>query len=398
MKPLTTLDLFAGAGGITEGFRQAGFSCVFANDFNPNAVATFRLNHPATDATCGPVEEQDPRSVRRRLGLKKGELDCLVGGPPCQGFSIYAPDRILDDPRNSMFRHYLRFVDEFAPKTILIENVPGMLSLGGGKVVETILRELAHRGYRTECRILLAAHFGVPQTRFRLIFLASLEPGLKHPEPTHYFEARANFTGGATLTDRLGPLDSLRLRSAATLRDAIADLPAIGAGGGSDEAEYPSDHRRSPFAESLRMGADTLFNHTCNKLSQINLDRLMHIPPGGAWTDIPEALLPAGMRRARRSDHTKRYGRLHWDSLACTMLTKCDPHWGAVFHPEQARTFSVRETARIQSFPDTYRFLGTRGSQYEQVGNAVPVLLARALAAEIRNHLNRKACRAAPGR
>jgi DNA (cytosine-5)-methyltransferase 1 len=388
MTTLRTIDLFAGAGGITEGFRQAGFDCLYANDFNERAVETFKLNHPGAVAACGPIESQDPVRIRSDLGLTKGELDCLVGGPPCQGFSIYAPERVLDDPRNSMFRHYLRFVDEFAPKTLLIENVPGMLSLGKGRVVETILAELSDRGYKTTCKILLAAHYGVPQTRFRLIFLASLSTPIAHPEPTHYHEARANFTGGSTLTYRLGPLDSLLLRPAVTLREAIGDLPALSAGGGDEVSRYGRSRRLGDYAAAMREGSELLFNHTCNKLSPINLERLRHIPPGGAWTEIPFELLPAGMKKARRSDHTKRYGRLAWDSLACTMLTKCDPHWGAVFHPEQERAFSVREAARIQSFPDRYRFLGSKGSQYEQVGNAVPVLLAKSLAETIRKHLN----------
>jgi DNA (cytosine-5)-methyltransferase 1 len=388
MGEFKTIDLFAGAGGITEGFRQAGAQCLFANDFNESAVETFKLNHPGTKAACGPIEDQDPRKIRAELGIGKGELDCLLGGPPCQGFSIYAPDRIIDDPRNSMFRHYLRFVDEFAPKTILIENVPGMLSLGGGRVVETILKELTTRGYKTACRILLAAHFGVPQNRFRLIFLASREHGLVHPEPTHFHDARTNFTGGATLTTRLQPLDALMLKPAVTLRDAISDLPPIPAGGGEEISHYPTRTSLSAYATALRDDAGPLFNHTANKLSPINLERLRHIPPGGAWTDIPFDLLPAGMQKARRSDHTKRYGRLAWDSLACTMLTKCDPHWGAVFHPDQPRAFSVREAARIQSFPDHFRFLGTKGSQYEQVGNAVPVFLAKAIAEEMKRHLN----------
>ncbi|MBC8095856.1 MAG: DNA cytosine methyltransferase [Akkermansiaceae bacterium] len=390
MDHFNTIDLFAGAGGITEGFRQAGFNCLFANDFNANAVETFKLNHPETWATCGPIEEQDPACVRQKLGIRKGELDCMLGGPPCQGFSIYAPDRILDDPRNSMFRHYLRFVDEFAPKSLLIENVPGMLSLGGGRVVETILRELTNRGYKTTCRILLAAHYGVPQNRFRLIFLASLSPGLIHPEPSHFHEARANFSGGTTLTTRLKPLDALMLEPAVTLRDAISDLPAIKAGGGEEVATYGRKSKLSKFASELRKDSECLYNHTANKLSPINLERLGHIPPGGAWTDIPFELLPAGMKKARRSDHTKRYGRLEWDSLACTMLTKCDPHWGAVFHPDQQRAFSVREAARIQSFPDNYRFIGNKGSQFEQVGNAVPVLLARSIAETMKAHLKAK--------
>jgi len=388
MSQFSTIDLFAGAGGITEGFREAGFNCLFANDFNPSAVETFKHNHPETWSSCGPIESQDPSAIRNKLGIHKGDLDCMLGGPPCQGFSIYAPDRIIDDPRNSMFRHYLRFVDEFAPKNLLIENVPGMLSLGGGRVVETILRELTTRGYKTQCRILLAAHYGVPQNRFRLIFLASTAPGLFHPEPSHFHEARTNFTGGATLTTRLQPLDALILKPATTLRDAISDLPAIEAGGGEEQMTYGSNRHCSEYAKKLRQGAEHVYNHTANKLSPINLQRLSHIPPGGAWTDIPFELLPAGMKKARRSDHTKRYGRLEWDSLACTMLTKCDPHWGAVFHPDQQRTFSVRESARIQSFPDRYRFLGNKGSQFEQVGNAVPVLLAKAIAEAMKAHLS----------
>jgi DNA (cytosine-5)-methyltransferase 1 len=172
-----------------------------------------------------------------------------------------------------------------------------------------------------------------------------------------------------------------------TLRDAISDLPPIEAGGGAEIQSYEKKRRLSQYAISLREGSELLFNHTANRLAPINLERLQHIPPGGAWTDIPFELLPAGMKKARKSDHTKRYGRLEWDSLACTMLTKCDPHWGAVYHPDQQRTFSVRETARIQSFPDRYRFLGNKGSQFEQVGNAVPVLLARAIAEAMKSHL-----------
>jgi DNA (cytosine-5)-methyltransferase 1 len=287
-----------------------------------------------------------------------------------------------------MFRHYLRFVDEIAPQTILLENVPGMLSLAGGKVCETILNELEIRGYKTSVRILLAAHYGVPQTRWRLIFLASQRSGLTHPEPTHFYESRANFTGGATLATRLRPLDALTLRPAVVLRDAIADLPELGPGEGEEVSTYGGKMPNSEFAKTLRGGMRRLLNHTANRISRINLERLRYIPPGGSWTDIPHDLLPAGMKRARRSDHTKRYGRLTWDSLATTVLTKCDPHWGAVFHPDQSRTFTVREAARIQSFPDHYRFLGPRVSQYEQVGNAVPVLLARAIAEMARDHLN----------
>lgn len=387
MRNLKTIDLFAGAGGITEGFRQAGASCVFANDFNPYACETFRHNHPGVEMVCGAIQDLDAKAIRKSLSMRKGELDVLVGGPPCQGFSINAPERFLEDPRNSLFKHYLRFVDEFAPKTFLFENVPGMLSLGGGGIFDTIISQMRERGYRVSARILLAAHYGVPQVRWRMIILGSrLEEAPKHPEPTHYYDCRPNFKGGATIATRLVPLDQLRLKPAVTLADAISDLPHVEAGGGAEAMTY-SKTANSGYGKLMCNGSKVLHNHTANRLSKINFDRLAHIPPGSAWTSIPHDLLPAGMKKARTSDHTMRYGRLSWESLAGTMMTKCDPHWGAVFHPQQERTFTVRETARIQSFPDTYRFLGPRAAQYEQVGNAVPVLMAKAIAVSLGEHL-----------
>jgi len=389
MSNLRTIDLFAGAGGITEGFRQAGADCLFANDFNPHACETFRMNHPGVDMVCGPIQDLNTNKIRKALSLEKGELDVLVGGPPCQGFSINAPERFTEDPRNSLFKHYLRFVDEFAPKAFMFENVPGMLSLGGGKIFDTIIGQMQERGYRTSARILLSAHYGVPQVRWRMIILgSSIGNAPRHPEPTHFYTCRPNFKGGATIATRLIPLDEIRLNPAVTLRHAISDLPSLKAGDGGEVSEYTKTLPTSAFAKSMREGSDKLYNHTANRLSTINLERLSHITPGNAWTSIPRELLPEGMKKARASDHTMRYGRLTWDSLAGTMMTKCDPHWGAVFHPVQDRTFSVRECARIQSFPDSYHFLGPRVAQFEQVGNAVPVLMARAIALALEDYLS----------
>jgi DNA (cytosine-5)-methyltransferase 1 len=388
MKQIKTIDLFAGAGGITEGFRQAGAACIFANDFNPHACDTFHHNHPNVEVACGAIQDLKPREIRKGTGLEKGELDILVGGPPCQGFSINAPERFLEDPRNSLFKHYLHFVDEFAPKTFLFENVPGMLSLGGGQVFDTIIGQMQERGYRTSAKILLAAHYGVPQVRWRMIILGSrIGDAPPNPEPTHFYNGRPNFRGGATIATRLVPLDEYRLNPAVTLADAISDLPMVQAGGGDEVSGYGRKKRLSRYASRMREGSDQLFNHTANGLSKINLERLKHIAAGEAWTAIPFDLLPAGMQKARTSDHTMRYGRLRWTALAGTMMTKCDPHWGAVFHPEQLRTFTVREAARIQSFPDSYRFLGPRVAQYEQVGNAVPVLMAKAIAESLIGYL-----------
>jgi DNA (cytosine-5)-methyltransferase 1 len=137
----------------------------------------------------------------------------------------------------------------------------------------------------------------------------------------------------------------------------------------------------------MRNGTEVTYNHYAAKLSKQNAERMKYVKPGGSWRDIPHELLPKGMQRARKTDHTKRYGRLRNDGLSGTMLTKCDPHWGTVFLPDQDRTLTVREAARFQSFPDTYKFLGSRVSQYEQVGNAVPVLMAKAIAVRLQAHI-----------
>lgn len=126
LRVLTSIDLFCGAGGLTEGFREGGFHCLYGNDFNSSAIETFELNHPAAWTDFRPIEQVEPKTVRRKLGLKKSELSVLNGGPPCQGFSINAPERFLEDPRNILFKHYLRFLDEFEPQTLVFENVPGM--------------------------------------------------------------------------------------------------------------------------------------------------------------------------------------------------------------------------------------------------------------------------------
>ena len=158
------------------------------------------------------------------------------------------------------------------------------------------------------------------------------------------------------------------------MADALSGRPRLSMGQGGEVVEYAPDPM-SEYAQSLRNPAGHTFNHFAARLSKKNVERMKHVGPGGSWRDIPRELLPPGMQRARTSDHTKRYGRLKADELAGTVMTKCDPHWGAVFLPDQDRTLTVREAARLQSFPDAYRFCGSRASQYRQVGNAVPVLL-----------------------
>jgi len=326
-----------------------------------------------------------PEEIRRQLRLEKGELDVLVGGPPCQGFSINAPDRFLSDPRNKLFKDYVRFLEEFEPKAFLFENVPGLLSLGDGKVLDRILDEFVRLDYHVTVRILFAAHYGVPQERWRLILLGSRFGEIAHPEPAYFAKGRANFRS-AGLIFQLTDSDLAILPPAVTVGEAISDLPRLAMGEGAEMIGYTSP-AESEYALSMRNPAGVTFNHYAAKLSKQNAERMKHVKPGGSWRDIPHDLLPKGMQRARKSDHTKRYGRLRNDGLASTVLTKCDPHWGTVFLPDQNRSLTVREAARFQSFPDSYEFKGSRVSQYEQVGNAVPVLMAKAIAGSMRTHL-----------
>ncbi len=371
---------------MTEGFRQAGYSCLYGNDCMKGAIETFAANHPDAWADARQISEIDPASVRKRLGLQRGELDVLVGGPPCQGFSINAPERFLNDPRNKMFKDYARFVEEFDPETIVFENVPGLLSLGDGRVFRQITSEFQRLGYHVTSKVLCAAHYGVPQERWRLIILGSRLSRIGLLPPTHYATVRANFRGGGTMTYQVSPTDRDRLLPEVTVGDAIGDLPRLGIGEGGEVVSYALEPT-SAFAKQMRNPRGVTFNHFAARLSPQNIERMKYVRPGGSWRDIPDRLLPGGMRHARRSDHTKRYGRLRTDGLAGTVMTKCDPHWGTVFLPDQERTLTVREAARFQTFPDAYRFHGPRVSQYRQVGNAVPVLLAKVIALQIRTHL-----------
>ncbi|MEY8232668.1 DNA cytosine methyltransferase [Oscillospiraceae bacterium 50-16] len=387
---LTMLDLFAGAGGLSEGLSEAGFHSLFASEIVPVYANTYKLNHPGAKVFTADIRSLDAGEVLSDLGLERGQLDLLAGGPPCQGFSINAPVRSVLDQRNHLFKEYLRFVDIFAPRAVLIENVPGLVSFEHGATLHAILDALAQLGYGADVRILGAAYYGVPQMRWRTIILGlrgKILPSVAFPEPIYHAPIRPNFTttfDGQMLVKLPAPEVSAAFT---TVREAIGDLPPLMCGErGEDAKEYISE----PFCDyqrRLRIGSPGVYNHEAPRLSKINLERLKHIKPGGNWTDIPDDLLPKGMKRANRGDHTKRYGRVTADGLASTILTKCDPHWGAYFHYEQERSFTVREAARIQSFPDHYIFIGTMAEQFAQVGNAVPPLLAEAVGLTIKSIL-----------
>ncbi len=358
----TVADLFSGAGGLSEGFQQAGFRTVAGQDLFAAAGRTFTHAHPGARFVGGSIQDVSAAQLLEGSGVGPGELDVLVGGPPCQGYSYYNHGRGEHDPRAGLFREYLRIVEGLRPRWLVMENVAGITSVADGAVVREIRQGMQALGYRVAMALLRAENYGVPQERRRMFFLATREDRpILFPLPTHGTVAGVPFT---------------------TIRDAIGDLPDVPNGGGRDTMPY-GGKAISDYAHALRDGAEVLSNHRAPRLHPKNLARLAHIPAGGSWRDIPHGLLPAGMARAKRSDHTKRYGRPHWDDLSCTVLTKCDVHWGAFFHPEQSRAITPREAARLQSFPDRFAFQGSQTEQFVQVGNAVPPLLARAVAAMI---------------
>ena len=364
----TTVDLFAGAGGLSLGFHDVGFRIALGIDFDRASSATFQANFPKVPFAEKPIESLMTRDILEATGLRCGELDVLLGGPPCQAFSVYNHQRGFHDKRSGLFREYLRIVKGLMPRTLVIENVVGITSLGNGRAVKEINAELCTIGYEVDHRILRAERYGVPQERRRIFFVGSRIGPVLWPTPTHGV---------------LENLSSSPLKPYVTVNDAILDLPPLKVGEGAENiVPYASD-ASGEYQRRMRKGSRGVANHVAPSLGNINMQRMKHIPQGGSWRDVPFSLLPAGMKRANRSDHTKRYGRLHPEGLASTILTKCDLHWGAYIHPVQDRTLSVREAARFQSFPDRFRFVGSRGEQYRQVGNAVPPILAEAVAKSV---------------
>lgn len=387
---LRMIDLFAGAGGLSEGLREAGFKSLYANEVIKRYSQTYALNHPETLVERNDIRTVCAKRVREQLGLKRGELDLVAGGPPCQGFSINAPKRSVDDKRNNLFIEFLRFVDELYPRAVMIENVPGLVSFEGGATLQAILTTLEDHGYQADVKILYAPHYGVPQTRWRTVIIGmrgEQDPYKAFPDPMRHAPIRVNFTSSFGGRNIVALPKQVELPSHITISDAIDDLPVLANAEAGEKVKSYHIPPQNDFQLAMRTGSEGVVNHEAARLSKINLDRLAHIPPGGNWTDIPFDLLPKGMQRARRTDHTKRYGRVDPNGLASTILTKCDPHWGAYFHYSQDRTFTVREAARIQTFPDTFHFMGSRVEQYEQVGNAVPPLLAAAIGQSLANEL-----------
>lgn len=373
----TALDLFSGAGGLTLGLLNAGWDVRGCVDASPACAATHRLNLPAIPMHVGDVSQLSGQDLVRMARLKPGSLDMLAGGPPCQGFSILG-QREHGDPRNRLFLDFMRLACELKPKTILIENVPGLATLERGAVLQAISEAFDQAGYDAVCAELVAAQYGVPQLRWRVFFIGwrrDLARSGGFPLPTHGRSGIGDLVPNRTLA-------AMEAEGFVCTREAISDLPEIAAGGRATlYRSSPTSNYQSAMREGCGPEVD---NHYAPKMSEANLARIHFLRPGQDWRDLPRELLPAGMQRALRKDHTRRYRRMTWEGVPRAIITRFrDPKSGEYTHPEQHRTISIREAARIQSFPDWFRFQGSLSDQYDQVGNAVPPLMARAVGLEI---------------
>ena len=377
------VELFSGAGGLAVGFRAAGWRISAANDIDPDAARTFRENFPEASFFEGPVEQLHAEDILRDCSISRGELGCLAGGPPCQSFSHNNHHRSAADERARLFEFYLNLVDKLLPQTLVMENVPGILSIDGGKVVDEIIQRLTTLGFDVAVHRLSAEEFGTPQLRRRVFFLASrVGPASELlPQSTHWGSGLVKLGGAKSQP-------SSATRRPVRVWQAIGDLPELTNGGGNFSTSRTGWPAKTAYQKDARRGSGLFYNHVCHRLGEANMHRIKHVPEGGNWRDVPRRLLSDGMKRAKLKDHTKRYGRLSRNGYASTILTKCDPHWGAYVHPTQDRTISVREAARLQGFPDTFVFHGSHPSkQYAQVGNAVPIQVARAVGQSVHEHL-----------
>lgn len=379
--PLVVADLFCGAGGLSEGFRAAGYDVGFGLDKDRDSCETYQANHPGAHVEQRSITQLTAADVRRLAG---GRVDVVVGGPSCQGFSTASrrSDGWVqpDDERNELWSHMHQLVRDLRPRAFLMENVPGLVYWRNNSLGKTIIEGFEELGYTVSWDILLAADYGLPQLRRRVFLVGVLgDRPFGFPEPTHL---------GGWRRDTLALWEAERQRRGLLRQvscwEALADLPLAA---GESDATW-RDVPLSPYARHIRRGARTLTDHDAAPVAQEYATLLTHVPPGGSWRDIPEHLLPDRFRGMRRSDSTGLLGRLAPERPAYTITTQfSNPTVGTFTHPYLDRVLTVREGARLQSFPDRYAFSGRLSSRYRQVGNAVPPLLATVLADSLAEHL-----------
>ena len=411
---LNVLDVFCGAGGFSEGFRQAGFRIAAGTDVDPDACATYTYNFPDAVTVCGDLTKE---ATRTRVVEAAGAVDVVVGGPPCQAFSqVRNHDRALNDPRNRLYREFLQLLKRVQPRAFVMENVPGLAQL---RVQERITKDLVLDGkYRVSVQEVDACDFGVPQTRKRLLFVglsSSLGAcpvvlrGSRASECLLLARTKNGSVGyepapsGLDGRQSLGRLLDTGDASIVTTRQAISDLAVLRPGRRDDD--LPDEDLPAPESSYQRImrNACAVSNVSVPRINEDTILRLSAIPQGGNYLDLPHGLRDRYLTGQRWGPHNGSgrlgrrhyyaYRRLHPDFWAWTLNTKAD----STYHWHAERALSVREFARIQSFPDHFKFTtdsrrgsipgriagGAAHSRYRQVGNAVPPLLALAVARQL---------------
>ena len=353
-----TMELFSGAGGMSHGFRQVGFEIVQAIERDRRAADTYGRNHGRTDLIVSDVCEVDPLAIVHRIGLRPGELTAIIGGPPCQGFSeSNRRTRTLENPQNALYRQFFRYIALLRPQWFVLENVAGIRTLAKGTILEAIVDEGRKLGYCVEWQELNSACYGVPQVRRRIFVLGNrIGAPINFPIATHGFDTKPFVT----------------------TREAISDLPVLKVGDRKGRVPYKAPTAFSDYQGVMRNGGASVDGNFVTNSSELVINRYKYIRQGQNWETIPAELM-ANYFDASRC-HTGIYHRLKWDepSRVIGNFRK-----NMLIHPSQDRGLSIREAARLQSFPDCYEFVGSIGFQQQQVADAVPPLLAKAVANRI---------------
>lgn len=342
------IDLFAGVGGLSLGFEQCGFEVVLANEYDQSIAQAYikNRNNPnmiVADITKLPIHET--------FGKYRGMVDLVVGGPPCQGYSQKGQRKTINDPRNFLFKYFVEVVKEVNPRYFVMENVPNLLTSENGYFKNELTLMFTTLGYTINAQVLCAADYGVPQNRNRAVIIGKRET----TEPVEMPAKSSVHT---------------------SIWDAISDLSYLKSGEGTDISEYRNEPN-SEYQKQMRIGSSVLYNHIATNHSKIALERLALIPPKGGKEYLPPEHLT-------KSIYSGTWERMDADDISVTITTRFDtPSSGKFTHPYLDRAITVREAARIQSFPDTFRFFGTKTSQMKQVGNAVPPMLSNAIAKAI---------------
>ena len=344
------LDLFCGAGGLSWGMdKNPYFKTMVALDFDENAANTFKKNMPYAEVVVGDITDSKIKENIVTLAKKTG-VNMIVGGPPCQGYSMKGKKLGLQDPRNFLFREYLDLVQRLQPDVFVIENVKGLLLSANGWFKDEIVSTIENLGYTVRFGILNAANYGVPQSRERAIFICSKHGAIELPEAT--------------------------VNSKVTVRDAIGDLAYLESNEGDFQQEYITEPK-SDYQIVMRAGSEKLYNHKASNHKQIAIEKLKMIPPEQGKEFLPEEL--HGKQKFKTT-----WGRLKWDEVSPTIDTRFDASSnGTNNHPFLHRAITHREAARIQSFDDKFIFYGSKVHVRKQIGNAVPPLLAKAIADKI---------------